>query len=87
MPEDGTFPVPHFEPLRPASRARLILAYAIGPFVWLVSIVVVAVVLRHTRSIELGLLITVCSFVLALLVLLLLHARRRRQERRYAADS
>jgi hypothetical protein len=86
MPEDGTFPVPHFEPLRRASRARLILAYVVGPFVWLVSLVVVAVVLRHTRSIELGLLITAGSFLLALVVLLLLHARRRRQERLYASD-
>ena len=87
MPEDGTFPVPHFEPLRPASRARLILVYVVGPIIWLAAIVGVAVVLRHTRAIARGLLITTVSFLLALVVLLLLHARRRRQERRYASGS
>ena len=42
-----------FEPLRPASRKRMLLAVVLGPFLWLVGLVTVAAVLhsaaRSTR--------------------------------------
>jgi peptidoglycan/LPS O-acetylase OafA/YrhL len=72
-----------FEPLRPASRRVRIAAVIAGPLLWLAALIVAAWVLKYTAAIELGLLITVASFLVSLLVLLLIHAARRRQERRY----
>jgi membrane protein implicated in regulation of membrane protease activity len=73
-----------FEPLRPASRRRMIVALVLGPVMWLVALIVAAALFEYSSSIALGLLVTLASFVVSLLVLTLLHARRRRQERRYA---
>jgi membrane protein implicated in regulation of membrane protease activity len=77
-------PVVSFEPLRPASRGRLIAAVLLGPVVWLVALIVAAWLFHYSSSIALGLVVTAASFVVSLVVLALLHARRRRQERRYA---
>ena len=86
MAAHGELPTPRFQPLRPVTRSRLILAFVVGPLLWLVSIVVVAAVLRRTRAIEIGVLIATASFVVGLIVLSLLRAGRKRQESRYAAD-
>jgi hypothetical protein len=85
MSEDPDRSTPRFTPLRPAPRSRLITAFVIGPVLWLVALIAVAVLLTRTNAIEIGLLIAVASFALSLLVLLLLRSARRRQERRYAA--
>jgi peptidoglycan/LPS O-acetylase OafA/YrhL len=77
-------PSVRFEPLRPASRGRLIAGFVLGPVLWLVALVVAAVLFDHSSAIALGLLVTVACFVVSLAVLALLHAGRRRQERRYA---
>jgi ABC-type transport system involved in multi-copper enzyme maturation permease subunit len=77
-------PTVRFEPLRPATRGRLVAAFIIGPLSWLVALIVVAWVLEYTSAIALGLLVTAASFLASLLVLALVHAARRRQERRYA---
>ena len=71
---------PRFEPIRSAPRSRRIAALVLGPLLWLAALVVVAVLLRRTSAIELGLLIALGSFVLALVVVLLLRIGREREE-------
>lgn len=77
-------PEVHFEPLRPASRGRLILGFVLGPIFWLVALIVGAWVLEYSSAIALGLLVTVVSFLISLAVLAAVYAARRRHERRYA---
>lgn len=74
-----------FEPLRPASRKRLLLGIVVGPLLWVVSLIVVAVVLHFTSAIELGLLVALISAVVSTIGLVLLRQGRVRQENRYAA--
>jgi hypothetical protein len=76
-------PAVRFEPLRPASRRSVAAAFIFGPLAWLVALIGVALTLRYTSAIALGLVVTVASFVVSLLVLLIIHAARRRQERRF----
>jgi hypothetical protein len=71
-----------FEPLHPAPRRRLIAAFVAGPVLWLVAIVVALLVIDRSDAVELGLLITLASFVVATSGLLALYALRRRQESR-----
>ena len=73
-----------FEPLRPASRRRMIVAVVLGPVLWLIALIVAAALFEYSSSIALGLVVTLASFVVSLAVLAVLHALRRRQERRYA---
>ena len=82
---DSDSSIVRFEPLRPASRKRMLLAIAIGPVLWLVALVTVALVLHFTSAIEFGLLIALISAVLSTIVLVLLRQGRIRQEKRYAA--
>ena len=42
-----------FEPLRPASRGRLIAAFVFGPMLWLAALIVAAWLLDYTGAIEL----------------------------------
>ena len=83
-PEDAHGFEDPFQPLRPASRPKLIAALVLGPILWLVALLVASWLLGHTDAIELGLLVTAASFVLAAVVLSLLRFGRRREERRYA---
>jgi hypothetical protein len=55
--EDAERPSPHFQPLRPASRARLIVGFVLGPLFWLVALVVTAWVFTDHWAIALGLLV------------------------------
>ena len=80
MAGDAELSPPRFEPLHPASRARLTLAIVLGPIVWLVAIGVVAVVVNRTYAIGIGLLVALVSLVVAAIGLLLLWKVRRRQE-------
>jgi divalent metal cation (Fe/Co/Zn/Cd) transporter len=73
-----------FEPLRPASRGRIVAALILGPIIWLVALVVCAWVVRESWAIAAGLIVTVAAFLVSLLVLTLIHVARRREERRYA---
>ena len=73
-----------FRPLRPTSRPKLIAALVFGPIVWVVMLLVASWLLDHTNAIELGLLVSTASFVLAAVVLSVLRLGRRREERRYA---
>lgn len=73
-----------FEPLRPASRRRMIAAMIVGPLLWLLALFVAALAFNRSGAIAIGVLATVASFVVSLLVLALLRAARNRQEERYA---
>ena len=77
-------PSVRFEPLRPASRGRLIAGFVLGPVLWLVALIVAAWLFDYSWAIGVGLLVTVASFLVSLLVLAILYSRRRSQERRYA---
>ena len=70
-----------FEPLQIASRPRRLLVFVLGPLLWLVAIVVVAVVVDRTRAIEIGLLVSALAFVVALVVVSIGRQRRVREER------
>ena len=83
MSGESKSPTVRFEPLRPASGRSLIAAFIVGPRGWPVALIVVAWVLEYTSAIALGLLVTLASFLVSLLVLCLVYAARRRQERRY----
>jgi peptidoglycan/LPS O-acetylase OafA/YrhL len=82
MSEAGR-PLVRFEPMRPASRGRVVAGFVLGPVLWLVVLIVAAWLFDYSSWIALGLLATVASFVVSLLVLALLHAARRREEKRY----
>ena len=85
MSTDPDSPIVRFEPLRPASRRRMVLAIVIGPLLWIVAFVTVGLVLHFSSAIEFGLLIALLSAVLSLILLAGLRLDRVRQEKRYAA--
>jgi Flp pilus assembly protein TadB len=72
-----------FRPLRPASGWRLVAAVILGPFAWFVAFTVVAWLVEKSDAVEIGLLITLGSFVVGLIALLVLRAGRNRERRRY----
>ncbi len=74
-----------FEPMRKASGPRLVAAVVLGPFLWVVGLVIVAVLVHKSDAIELGVLIAVGSILVAVPILILARLGRRREERRYAA--
>ncbi len=73
----------HFEPLSPATRRRLVIGIVFGPLLWLVAFIVAAYAFASTSVIELALVITAASFVIAAVVLALLRAGRKREAKRY----
>jgi small-conductance mechanosensitive channel len=83
MPQDADSSSVRFEPLHPASRSAVIVGVVVGPLLWLVAIVAVALFFEYTWAIALGLLVTVATFLVALAVLALFRVARIRQERRY----
>jgi uncharacterized membrane protein len=82
---DSESSVVRFEPLRPASRKRMLIGIVLGPFLWLVGLITVAWVLHISSAIELGLLIAFIAAFLSTIILVLLRQGRVRQEKRYAA--
>ena len=85
MSNDSESSIVRFEPLRPASRKRLLIGFIVGPFLWVVALIVVAWVVHYTSAVELGLLILLISAVVSTIVLVLFRQSRIRQEKRYAA--
>jgi hypothetical protein len=81
--EDAAPPSAHFEPLRPASRKRLILGLVLGPILWLVAFVVTAIVVHYSYAIAIGLIVAVAAMITALAALALLKWGREREEGRY----
>jgi hypothetical protein len=55
----------------------------LGPILWLVSLVVVATVVRRTEAIVLGVLVAVAALAVSVVVLALLRAGRNRERRRW----
>lgn len=84
MHQDGESSEDMFRPLRPASRARLILAIILGPVLWAVALAYIAVIVKYTDAIALGLIVAGASFVISAIVLILIRQGRVREERRYA---
>jgi hypothetical protein len=76
-----------FRPLRPASTARLVLAFVFGPLLWLLALAVASWLIERTDAIEIGLALALGSVVLAFCVLGLLRLGRQREERRYDAGA
>ena len=85
MSNDPESSIVRFEPLRPASRKRLLVAIVVGPLLWVVALVTVAWVFHFSSVIELGLLIVLIATVVSTIVLILLRHARDREEERYAA--
>jgi fatty acid desaturase len=83
-PYDPHSPDARFRPLRPASQRRLIVAFVVGPLVWVVALIVVAWVVVRRDAVEAALAVTAASLVVAAPILGVLYALRRREERRYA---
>ena len=73
-----------FEPLRPATRFRLIVGAVVGPLLWVGALIVSSWALDSSRALAVALLVTFASLIVSTLALLLLYGGRRRQERRYA---
>jgi hypothetical protein len=71
---------PRFSPLERAPRPARIAAALIGPVLWLVMFVVLAIVADKTVAIAHGLAIAAGSFVLAVVVLIPMRHRRIREE-------
>jgi hypothetical protein len=84
---DSESSVVRFEPLRPASRKRIVVGLVVGPVLWVIALTAVAWVLHISSAIELGLLIALLSAAVSTIVLVLVRRGRLRQERRYAARS
>ena len=85
MPSQDHHPAVEFEPLRPASRGRLILGLILGPVLWLGAIILVGEVLHYTDAIGLGLLLAGVSFLVSMVLLVSIRSIRIRSERRHAA--
>ena len=85
MRSDTEPPSVHFQPLRPASRRRLVVGIVLGPLLWLVALAVAAYLFAYSWAIQVGLLVAAASFIVSLIVLALLREGRRREENRYVA--
>ncbi len=73
-----------FRPMRTASGLRLVAAIVLGPLLWVVGLVIIAVLVHKSDAIELGVLIAVGSILVAVPILIVVRLGRRREERRYA---
>ena len=70
----------------PTSRWRLVALYLVGPLFWVVALVVLSVLLRERDAVEIALLITAGSFVVAVVLLVpqrLLRIRRENERASY----
>jgi hypothetical protein len=85
MPQDDHRYETHFRPLRPASRAKLIAVFLIGPLLWVIGLALVAVLVKRTQAIEFALLMTAGASTVGFIVLAVLQRARIREEQRYAA--
>jgi hypothetical protein len=82
---DSEPPSVRFEPLRPVSRARLILRLVYGPVLWLVAFAIAALLFLSGWVIQVALVVTAASFLVGLVVLAVLRMGRQREAGRYVA--
>jgi hypothetical protein len=74
-------PPASFRPLRPPTRAQRTVMIVLGPGIWLVALLALAIVLDRVDAVEKALLILGVCFACALVVLGLTRLRRGRAER------
>jgi hypothetical protein len=74
-------PPASFRPLRPATRAQRKLMFVLGPVIWLVAALLLAIVVDGVDAVENALLILAVCFACALVVLGLTRISRGRRER------
>jgi hypothetical protein len=70
-----------FTPLDTASPRRRLLVFVVGPLLWLVALIVVGLVVAHSRVVEIGLVATLVAFVIGLGLSATARYRRLREER------
>jgi hypothetical protein len=74
-----------FAPLRPAPRSRRLVLYLLGPLVWVVALIIVGALVVKKDAVEIGLLIALSAFALAIVLLLPQRALRLRREQEHAS--
>ena len=84
MAEDARPVQTRFRPLRLISRTKMVLAWIVGPLLWVTALATVSWLVDRSSAIEIGLAIAAGSFGLGLLLLSLQRHARLREERRYA---
>lgn len=73
-----------FQPLRLASRTRVVVAWILGPLMWTAAFASVAWLVDRSDAIEVGLAIAAASVLGGVIVLTLFRAARVREEKRHA---
>src|SRR4051812_1391781 len=73
-----------FVPMGPTPRRRMVIRSLVGPLLWLIALVLVAVAGGRTDAIGFGALIALGSLVVSSIGLAALRAGRNRLRRRYA---
>jgi uncharacterized membrane protein len=74
--------MPRFSPYRRASRVWLrVTLFLVAPLLWVLSLLIVAVVVRRTDAILIGALIAAVSFVVAVVLLVVVRRLRIPEER------
>lgn len=71
-----------FQPLRVSAEVTRRAAFILGPVVWLVALVVVAVVVKRRDAVELALIVAAASFAVGVVVALAARRARLREESR-----
>jgi Na+/H+ antiporter NhaC len=69
-----------FQPLRISGEATRLVAFTIGPFVWLIALVVLAVVINRRDAVELAVIVAAASFGVGVVVSVAMRRARVRQE-------
>ena len=74
-----------FTPLQRAPRSARILAFVVGPVLWLLGIIILGIVVNRRGAVEFGLEVTLIAFLLSLPVCVFGRMRRVREEKREQA--
>jgi hypothetical protein len=74
-----------FTPLRPAPRSRRLVLYLLGPLLWVVALISVGSLVVKKNAVEIGLLIALAAFALAIVLLLPQRTLRIRREQEHAS--
>jgi hypothetical protein len=71
-----------FQPLRVSAQVTRRVAFVLGPLVWLVAFLVVAVVVKRADAVELALIVVAASFAVGLVAAVAMRRTRLREEGR-----
>jgi hypothetical protein len=72
---------PEFQPLRRASSRQRAALFIIGPALWVVAAVLIALVVHRTEAVGIALIVLAATLLVALVALLGMRAQRVRAER------